>query len=76
LVTGLLIGQTKASEVYRFLIFEGIHVPPLRSMKNTVISDNEREHASAPTEMKLSGATDSLTLVFCMVTRRLPFSDS
>jgi hypothetical protein len=60
LVTGLLIGQMKASEVYRFLMFEDTHVPLLRPSKNTAISDNERERISAPTKTKLSKATDSI----------------
>lgn len=60
LVTGLLIGQTKASEVYRFLIFERPHVPLLRSSQNTAISFNERELIFVPTKMKLSEATDSI----------------
>jgi hypothetical protein len=60
LVTGLLIGQMKASEVYRFLILEHPHVLLLRSSQNTAISFNERELISVPTKMKLSEATDSI----------------
>jgi len=76
LVTGLLIGQMKASEVYRFLIFERPHIPLLKSTPNEAISGNEREPTSVPTKMQLSEATDSLTHVFCKDIRRLPFSDS
>jgi hypothetical protein len=60
LVTGLLIGQMKASEVYRFLIFERPHVPLLRSSQNTAISDDGREPIPVPTKMKLSESTDSI----------------
>jgi len=60
LVTGLLVGQMRASEVYRFLIFERPHVPLLRSSQKTVISDNETEPITVPTKMKLSEANDSI----------------
>ena len=60
LVTGLHIGQMKASEVYRFLIFKRPHVPLLRSSQNTATSDNEREPITVSTKMKLSEENDSI----------------
>jgi len=61
LVAGLLTGQMKASEVYRFLILKLPDAPLLRSSQNTAISGNEREPITVPTKMKLSEATDSIT---------------
>jgi hypothetical protein len=76
LVTGLLVGQMKASEVDRFLKFECPYAPLLRSLQNTAVSDNDREPTSVPTKMKLSEANASINTCVLIDIRRLSFSDS